>query len=135
MDRGKPGSKIHAVSDRGGLPLHVDVSAANVNDHRMLEDMVDGIRPVRQPVGRPRKRPAKLHGDKGYDYPNAANCYARATSSRGSPARASSHRSDSASTATSSNAAWNGPPGSGAWSAATNARLPTTSDSCAWPAL
>jgi hypothetical protein len=49
--------------------LHVDVSAANVNDHRMFEDMVDGVRPVRQPVGRPRKRPAKLHGDKGYDYP------------------------------------------------------------------
>jgi hypothetical protein len=37
------------------LPLHVDISAANVNDHRMLQDVVDGIRPVRQPVGRPRK--------------------------------------------------------------------------------
>jgi hypothetical protein len=24
--------------------------------------------PVRQPVGRPRERPAKLHGDKGYEY-------------------------------------------------------------------
>ena len=69
MDRGKPGSKIHAVGDRGGLPLHVDISAANVNDHRMLQDVVDGVAPVRQPVGRPRKRPAKLHGDKGYDYP------------------------------------------------------------------
>jgi IS5 family transposase len=34
----------------------------------MLEDVVDGIPDVRQPVGRPRKRPAKLHGDKGYDY-------------------------------------------------------------------
>jgi len=34
----------------------------------MLQDMVDGIAPVRQPVGRPRKRPTKLHGDKGYDY-------------------------------------------------------------------
>ncbi len=31
--------------------------------------MVDGITPVRQPVGRPRQRPGKLHGDKGYDYP------------------------------------------------------------------
>jgi hypothetical protein len=47
----------------------VDISAANLNDHRMLEDMLDGIRPVRRPVGRPRKRPGKLHGDKGYDYP------------------------------------------------------------------
>ena len=31
--------------------------------------MVDGLAPVRQPGGRPRKRPIKLHGDKGYDYP------------------------------------------------------------------
>ena len=48
--------------------MHVDLSAANLNDHLMLEDRVDGVRPVRQPVGRPRKRPGKLHGDKGYDY-------------------------------------------------------------------
>jgi IS5 family transposase len=47
----------------------VDISAANLNDHRLLEDMLDGITPIRQPVGRPRKRPIKLHGDKGYDYP------------------------------------------------------------------
>ena len=30
--------------------------------------MVDGVQPIRQPIGRPRKRPSKLHGDKGYDY-------------------------------------------------------------------
>ena len=47
----------------------MDISAANLNDHRMLEDMVDGIHPARGPVGRPRKRPGKLHGDKGYDFP------------------------------------------------------------------
>jgi len=47
----------------------VHISAANLNDHVLLQDMVDGITPVRQPVGRPRKRPVKLHGDKGYDYP------------------------------------------------------------------
>jgi len=47
----------------------VDISAANLNDHLMFQDMVDGLNPVRQPVGRPRKRPLKLHGDKGYDYP------------------------------------------------------------------
>ena len=37
--------------------------------------------------------------------------------------------------ATSSSAAWSGLPGSGAWSGATSARLPTSSASCAWPAL
>jgi IS5 family transposase len=47
----------------------VDISAANLNDHLMFQDMVDGLAPVRQPAGRPRKRPLKLHGDKGYDYP------------------------------------------------------------------
>jgi hypothetical protein len=47
----------------------VDISAANLNDHLLLPDMVDGITPIRRPVGRPRKRPVKLHGDKGYDYP------------------------------------------------------------------
>jgi hypothetical protein len=53
------------------------VSAANVNDHRMLDDVIDGVRPVRQPVGRPRKRPGKLHGDKGYDYRSCRKALAR----------------------------------------------------------
>ena len=39
--------------------------------------MVDGIPPVRQPVGRPRKRPGKLHGDKGYDYRSCRQTLAR----------------------------------------------------------
>jgi transposase len=39
--------------------------------------MVDGIEPVRQPVGRPRRRPGKLHGDKGYDYPICRTLLAR----------------------------------------------------------
>jgi hypothetical protein len=47
------------------------------NDHRLPEDMVDGITPVRQPVGWPRKRSVKLHGDKGYDYPICRKTLAR----------------------------------------------------------
>jgi transposase len=77
VDRGKPGSKIHAMSERGGLPLNVEISAANVNDHTMLEDVVDGVHAVRQPVGRPRRRPGKLHGDKGYDYRSCRKALAR----------------------------------------------------------
>jgi transposase len=37
----------------------------------MLEELVDAVVPIRQPKGspgRPRKRPEKLHADKGYDY-------------------------------------------------------------------
>ena len=44
-------------------------SAANVHDSKMLEATVDAIPPVKGRRGRPRQRPAKLHADKGYDYP------------------------------------------------------------------
>ena len=57
--------------DRNGVPLAVKHSAANVHDSEMLEKMVDAIRPVRGPRGRPRwprKRPKKLHAAKGYDF-------------------------------------------------------------------
>jgi IS5 family transposase len=34
----------------------------------VLEEVVDAVGPVRQSVGRPRKRPDKLHADKAYDH-------------------------------------------------------------------
>ncbi len=71
-DRGKPGSKYHLVVDRGGIPLAVRLSAANAHDATQLIPLVDAIPSIIGPrgkPGRPRKRPAKLHGDKGYDYP------------------------------------------------------------------
>ena len=72
VDRGKPGSKYHLLIDAAGLPLAVGLSAANTHDSQLLESMVDAVPAVIGPrgrPGRPRKRPAKLHGDKGYDYP------------------------------------------------------------------
>lgn len=33
----------------------------------MLESTLDAIAPIRRPRGRPRKRPEKLHADKGYE--------------------------------------------------------------------
>jgi transposase len=69
-DRGKPGSKRHLVSDRGGVPLAVVLTAANVHDSKVFEELVDAIEPIRRPGrGRPRRRPEKLHADKGYDFP------------------------------------------------------------------
>jgi transposase len=61
------------VIDAGGIPLAVGLSAANTHDSQLLEPMVDAVPAViglRGRPGRPRKRPAKLHGDKGYDYPS-----------------------------------------------------------------
>ena len=79
-DRGKPGSKRHLVSDRGGIPLAVALTAANVHDSKALEELVDEIELIRHPAGkpgRPRKRPAKLHADKGYDFPRCQKALRR----------------------------------------------------------
>ncbi len=54
--------------DRGGLPLALVLTGANRHDSVALTATVDAIHPVRQRRGRPRKRPAKLHADKGYDF-------------------------------------------------------------------
>ena len=56
--------------DRNGIPLAVRLSAANAHDSTQLLPLVDAIPPIIGPrgrPGRPRKRPAKLHGDKAYD--------------------------------------------------------------------
>jgi transposase len=68
-DRGKPGSKRHVLVDAGGIPLAFVLTSANVHDSLLLEPLIDAVPPIRQCRGRPRRRPAKLHGDKGYDYP------------------------------------------------------------------
>ncbi|WTI33633.1 IS5 family transposase [Streptomyces sp. NBC_00589] len=67
-DRGKMGSKIHLITDRNGLPLSLGISGANLHDSQALEPLVRGIPPIRSRRGRRRRRPGKLHADKGYDY-------------------------------------------------------------------
>ena len=67
-DRGKPGSKHHLLVDDNGVPLAVVLTAANVHDSKVFEDLVDAVGPIKRPGrGRPRKRPEKLHADKAYD--------------------------------------------------------------------
>ncbi|MFC5229786.1 IS5 family transposase [Streptomyces fimbriatus] len=67
VDRGKYGSKIHLITERTGLPLSVAISGANVHDSQALIPLVQGIPPICSRRGRRRRRPGKLHGDKGYD--------------------------------------------------------------------
>ena len=64
------------------IPLAVRLSAANAHDSTQLLPLIDTIPPIIGPrgkPGRPRKRPAKLHGDKGYD----ASSLRRALRARG----------------------------------------------------
>src|SRR2546423_8525816 len=69
VDRGKTGSKIHVLTDAAGLPLACAVSGANVHDMNGLNPLVTAIPAIRSRRGPRRRRPAKLHADKGYDFP------------------------------------------------------------------
>ena len=69
VDRGRAGTKHHLLVDKEGVPLAASISAANVHDSKLLQEVVDSVGPVRGRLGRPRKRPEKLHADKSYDYP------------------------------------------------------------------
>jgi transposase len=80
VDRGKLGSNYHLLTDHNGIPLAVGVSAASTHDSMLLEAMVDAVVPILGPrgrPGRPRRRPAKLHADKGYDYPRCRTALRR----------------------------------------------------------
>jgi hypothetical protein len=39
----------------------VRLSAANIHDSMVFEELIDAIEPIKGPRGRPRKRPEKLH--------------------------------------------------------------------------
>jgi transposase len=66
-DRARPGVKHHLITDAHGIPLVADITPANVPDVNMLLPMVDSIPPVAGKPGRPRRRPERLQGDRGYD--------------------------------------------------------------------
>ncbi|WP_406257290.1 IS5 family transposase [Streptomyces chartreusis] len=70
VDRGKPGSKMHVLSDANGLPLVVGVSAANVHDSEGLKPMVAGIQTQHDPHRGRHFKPKRLHADKAYDIPH-----------------------------------------------------------------
>ncbi|MBJ3810202.1 IS5 family transposase [Streptomyces flavofungini] len=68
-DRGKPGSKMHVLSDANGLPLVVGISAANVHDSEGLKPMVAGLHTQHDPHRGRYFKPQRLHADKAYDVP------------------------------------------------------------------
>src|SRR5215207_8980962 len=67
-DRGKAGTKYHLLVDARGLILHTLLSPANTHDSVQFEPLLEtnpGVRTHRHRPGRPRRRPDKLHADKG----------------------------------------------------------------------
>jgi transposase len=67
VDRRKPGSKIHLVTDSRGTPVTATLTAANRNDVEQTLPLIDQVPPIAGQVGRPRRRPDRLQGDRGYD--------------------------------------------------------------------
>ena len=65
------------MGDRGGLPLASLLTGANRHDSVIFEELLDAVPPIRQPNGRRRKRPGKLHADKAYDIPRCRQALTR----------------------------------------------------------
>jgi transposase len=68
VDRGRPGSKHHLITDGHGTPLAVILTGGNRNDVTQLLPLIDAIPPIRGRVGHPRRRPDSLFADRGYDH-------------------------------------------------------------------
>lgn len=66
-DRAKLGSKRHLICDGRGVPLAIQLTAANRNDSLQALALVDAIPVLQGERGRPRHRPDCLLGDRGYD--------------------------------------------------------------------
>jgi transposase len=66
-DRAKLGSKRHLICDRQGIPLAIQLTAANWNDSLQALVLVDAIPCLQGERGHPRHRPNCVLGDRGYD--------------------------------------------------------------------
>ncbi|MEV8311152.1 IS5 family transposase [Streptomyces flavidovirens] len=68
VDRARPGSKHHVLVDGQGIPLAVSLTGGNRNDVTQLLPLLAKVPSVPGLVGRPRRRPDTLLGDRGYDH-------------------------------------------------------------------
>jgi transposase len=67
---------VHLVCDGRGVPLSAAVTPGQAHESKQFENLVGGVR-LRGRRGRPRCRPVKLAGDKGYSYPRIRRWLAR----------------------------------------------------------
>jgi transposase len=66
-DRAKLGSQRHLICDGRGVPLAIQLTAANRNDSQQALSLVDAVPLLQGERGRPRHRPDCVLGDGGYD--------------------------------------------------------------------
>ncbi len=66
--RGGFGTKMHLIVDGHGIPLLATLTAGRVHESMLLELTLEAVRLPKPGRGRPRTRPARLAGDKGYSH-------------------------------------------------------------------
>ncbi|WP_228838972.1 IS5 family transposase [Nocardia amamiensis] len=68
VDRAKPGSQHHLITDTNGTPLAVTLTGGNRNDVTQLIPLVDALPAIGGRRGRPWRKPPRLYADRGYDH-------------------------------------------------------------------
>src|SRR6201993_3725710 len=68
VDRARPGSRPHMITEGHGIPLAVSLTGGQRNDVTQLMPLLAAIPPVRGRRGRPRQRPDAVYADRGYDH-------------------------------------------------------------------
>lgn len=67
VDRRKPGSKHHVLTDGNGIPIVAHTTAANQHDVTELLALVNDVPAIKGKVGAPRYRFDELYADRAYD--------------------------------------------------------------------
>jgi transposase len=67
--RGGFSTKVHLRAEGGGKPLAFAVSGGERHESRYVQALLDAGSVRRSARGRPRRRPDRLVGDRGYSYP------------------------------------------------------------------
>jgi transposase len=67
VDRGKPGTEHHVITDASGIPSAGSVTPADRNDVAEMAPLVNKLPEVAGKVGHPRHKPDALQGDLAYD--------------------------------------------------------------------
>ena len=135
VDRAKPGSKHHVITDARGIPLACSVTAANVNDMTELAPLFNKLPPVARQGRPPQAEARRLAGGPGLRL-RAAPPGAAGDGRRAGPAREGDRRPG---------AGWGRPAGrwSGRWpgstrtggsASATNVGRTSIRRSSPWPA-
>jgi transposase len=68
VDRAKPGSNHHLITDAHGIPLAVSLTGLQRNKVTQPIPLIKAVPPVRGRPGRPRQRPEAIYADRGYDH-------------------------------------------------------------------